>query len=47
MRVKYSPEFLKILKKVDVRIYKSLRQKVAIFIKNPIDAQLDNHNLRI
>lgn len=46
MRVKYSPLFLAKLKKVDVRIRKSLREKIAIFIKNPNDPELDNHPLR-
>lgn len=45
MRVKYSPLFLTKVKKVDVRIYKSLREKIAIFIKDPNDPQLDNHEL--
>ena len=45
MRVKYSPSFLAKVKKVDVRIYKSLREKMAIFLKDPNDLQLDNHKL--
>jgi len=46
MRVKYSPAFLSILKRVDVRIRKSLRESIAIFIRNPNDLELDNHDLR-
>ena len=46
MRVKYSPLFLLIIKKVDVRIYKSLKSRISIFIQNPNDPQLDNHPLR-
>lgn len=46
MRVKYSPLFLRISKRVDVRIHKSLKQKIAIFIKNPNNAQLNNHALK-
>lgn len=46
MRVKYSPLFLKILKKVDVRIYKSLKERIAIFISDPDDPQLYNHALK-
>lgn len=45
MIVKYSPSFLKIFKKVDVRIRKSFKQKVLIFSKNPLDPQLNNHGL--
>lgn len=45
MRVKYSSLFLSKVKKVDVRIYKSLRNKIAIFTKDPNDPQLDNHEL--
>ncbi len=46
MRVKYSPLFLAILKKVDVRIYKSLKTRISIFIQNSSDPQLNNHALR-
>lgn len=45
MRVKYSPSFLAKVKKADVRIYKSLRKNLAIFVKDPNDPQLDNHQL--
>ena len=45
MRVKYSPLFLAKVKKVDVRIYKSLRKNLAIFIKDPNAPQLGNHEL--
>lgn len=45
MRVKYSPLFLAKVKKIDVRIYKSLREKIAIFTKDPNNPQLDNHEL--
>lgn len=45
MRVKYSTLFLVKVKKADVRIYKSLREKISIFIKDPKDPQLDNHEL--
>lgn len=46
MIVKYSPAFLKITKKVDVRIRKSLKERIAIFIKNPGDLWLNNHALQ-
>lgn len=45
MRVKYSPSFLTKVKKIDVRIYKSLRERIAIFTKDPNDPRLDNHEL--
>ncbi len=47
MIVKYSPRFLTLLKKkVDVRIRKSLKERIAIFIQNPNDRELNNHPLR-
>lgn len=45
MRVKYSSLFLTKVKKIDVRIYKSLKKNLTIFIKDPNDPQLDNHEL--
>lgn len=46
MIIKYSPSFLKIFKKVDVRIRKSFKQKILLFSKNPNDPQLNNHPLK-
>ncbi|OGG12624.1 hypothetical protein A2875_05435 [Candidatus Gottesmanbacteria bacterium RIFCSPHIGHO2_01_FULL_46_14] len=46
MIVKYSPSFLHTTKKIDVRIRKSLKQKLEIFYKNPNDSVLKNHVLR-
>lgn len=46
MILRYDPGFLKQLKKLDVRIRKSFKEKVAIFIVDPFDPQLDNHALR-
>lgn len=46
MRVKYSPLFLTISKKADVRVRKSLRESITTFIRNPNDPELDNHDLR-
>lgn len=46
MKVKYSPLFLSILKKVNVRIRKSLKERILIFSKNPNDLQLNNHPLK-
>lgn len=46
MNVKLDPDFFKKLKKLDVRIRKSFREKIAIFVKNPLDPQLNNHKLQ-
>lgn len=46
MTVKYSPSFLKIFKKVDVRIRNSFKERILIFSKNPKDLQLNNHKLK-
>lgn len=46
MIVRYSPLFLEILKKVDVRISKSFKTKIAIFYQDPTDPRLDNHPLK-
>ena len=46
MTVRYSPAFLRQLKKQDVRIRKSFKEKLAIFIIDPFNPQLDNHALR-
>lgn len=45
MKRRYSPAFIKALKKTDVRIRKSFRQRIVIFAKNPNDLQLNNHEL--
>ncbi len=46
MKVRYSPYFYKQYKRVDVRIRNSFDQKVALFIQNPNDLELNNHLLR-
>ena len=46
MKIEYDPDFLKLVKKVDVRIRKYLKQKLEIFLKNPHELQLNNHQLR-
>jgi addiction module RelE/StbE family toxin len=46
MIVQYSPIFLKNVKKLDVRIYKSLRAQILMFLRNPYDPVLRNHELR-
>lgn len=45
MKRRYSPEFIKSLKKADVRTRKSFRERIVIFAKNPNDSQLNNHVL--
>ena len=42
----YDPAFLEKLKKVDVRIRKSVKKRVLLFSKNPNNPQLNNHPLR-
>lgn len=42
----YAPDFIKKLKRLDVRIRKSFKQAMVIFLKNPEDPQLDNHELK-
>ncbi len=43
---KYDPAFIKDVKKLDVRIRKSFKQKIAIFAQNPNDPELNNHPLK-
>lgn len=44
--VKYSPAFFEKLKKIDVRIRKSFKERILLFEKDPNNAQLHNHELR-
>jgi addiction module RelE/StbE family toxin len=46
MIVKYSRSFIAKLKKSDARIRKSFKQRIDIFLRNPYDLQLNNHELR-
>lgn len=46
MTVRYDPTLLGQLKKLDVRIRKSFKEKLAIFVTDPLNPQLDNHALR-
>lgn len=46
MIIRYSPIFLKTFKRLDVRIKKSFKEKIAIFVENPNNPELDNHPLR-
>ena len=46
MKRKYDPAFIKSLKKVNVRVQKSFKDRIEIFAKNPNNPQLNNHALR-
>lgn len=46
MIVKYTDSFLKQLKKSDVRIRKSFKQRLLLFVKDPNDLELNNHPLQ-
>ena len=46
MKVDYSRDFISKLKKTDVRIRKSFREKIAIFQENPDESSLNNHQLQ-
>lgn len=46
MTIKYSPAFFKQLKIVDIRIKKSVKERILLFSKNPYDPQLNNHLLK-
>ena len=46
MTVRYSPLFFKTLKKLDVKIRKSFKEKILLFSKNSNDPQLNNHPLK-
>ena len=46
MKVAYDPAFYAKLKKVNVRIKKSVKERISIFSKNPNDPQLNNHPLK-
>lgn len=45
MIIKYDPAFLQKLKKVDVRIRKQFKKQIAVFTKEPLNPQLNNHPL--
>jgi len=45
MKIIYNPAFIQKLKKLDVRIRKSFRERIAIFQLNPSDPILDKHPL--
>lgn len=45
MNVEYDTDFVKRLKKLDVKIRKSFKERIIKFSKNPQDPQLNNHLL--
>lgn len=46
MTVRYDPDFIEKLQKVNVRIRKGFKERINIFIKNPNEPILNNHPLR-
>ncbi len=46
MIIRYSPGFIRKLKKINVRIRKNFRERIEIFKKDPLNPQLCNHELR-
>ena len=46
MNVDLDPDFLKKLKKLDVRVRKSFKERISTFQKNPNEPQLNDHELR-
>ncbi len=46
MKAQLSPQLFKKLKKVDAKIRKSFKERIAIFEKSPYSPQLHNHKLK-
>ena len=46
MILRFSSEFAERLKKVNVRVRKSFKQRIAVFYNNPNDPLLNSHPLR-
>ncbi len=46
MIVRYDPDFITKLKKLDVRVHKSFKESLTIFIDHPHNPQLNNHPLK-
>lgn len=46
MKIQYDPDFIKQLKKLNIRIRKSFIKQIYIFQKSPNDPILRNHELR-
>lgn len=45
MTVRYDPQFLKKLKKLNVRVRKSFKERIVLFAHDPQNPQLNNHSL--
>lgn len=46
MNLVYDSDFLKKLKKVDVKVRKSFKRSISLFNEDPTDPRLNNHRLR-
>lgn len=46
MKIVYDPVFINSLKRVNVRIRKSFKERILLFSKDPYNPHLDNHALR-
>lgn len=46
MNVELDPDFVRRLKKLDVKIRKSFKERIIKFSENPQDPQLNNHRLK-
>lgn len=46
MIIKYTNNFLKQLKKSNVRVRKAFKERILLFIENPNDLELNNHSLQ-
>lgn len=46
MKIFYDPAFLKKLKKLNIRLRKSVKERIILFSKDQNELQLDNHALR-
>ncbi len=46
MKIQFSPYFHKKIKKENVRIKKSFKEALILFVLNPLNPELDNHPLK-
>ena len=46
MIIRYDPDFIKKLKKENVKVKKNFKEATLIFSKDPYDPKLDNHPLK-
>lgn len=46
MTVRFDPQLIEKVKKLDVRIRKSFRERIELFRQNPFTPQLNNHPLK-